>query len=346
MKIINLAIRIIQQFKRDPRTLVLIFIVPIVVLWLFSIILSNGNKNVSIGFINHDDPIVQLKIDRIKDNLTFETVSIYNVTQEEAEIMLGENELDAYVKMDNDQLIIKLEGSDTSGNKEVITKVQEALKQLNPLMDIEIQYLYGTDSLDLFDTIGPIFLGFFAFFFIFILSGISFVRERLTMTLERVLISPIKRIEIVLGYVLGFGFFALIQSILITFFTVHFLDMYNVGRFVDVLIITCLIALSALTLGTFLSAFAHNEFQVMQFIPVVIVPQMFFTGLFPVDNLPLWFTILGKLFPLTYGADILRNIMFKGQSLYSNLFNISILFLFSIIFIFLNMIVLKKQGSR
>lgn len=346
MKILRLAIRIIQQFKRDKRSLVLIFVIPLVVLWLFSLILANGDKEISIGIVNSESPMIEARLDEISQQLDSESVTILNASYQEAEELLKESKLDGFLTISQNKLMVKLEGSESSSNKEVITQIQQALKELNPSMDMDIHYLYGNESMDLFDTIGPIFLGFFAFFFVFILSGISFVRERITGTLERILVTPIRRIEIVLGYVLGFGFFAIVQSILITYFTVNMLDMYSVGNFLLVLLVTCLISISALTLGTFLSAFAHNEFQIMQFIPIVIVPQMFFTGLFPVDNLPLWLTILGKLFPLTYGAEILKNVMFKGEGISQNLLNLSILVLFSVVFIFLNMVALKKQRSR
>lgn len=338
MRILAIAKRIIQQFRRDKRSLALIFIAPIAVLWLFSIILTSGETNTHIGIVQLPTPMIHL-FDQ--EDIIYEKINSIN----EAEHQLRNGKIDAYVYYNHNQLTIKLEGSDLPVNQEVIKEVQNALKQNNSAQKLTIEYLYGTDQLSVFDTTGPVFLGFFAFFFVFILSAVSFVRERLTGTLERILVSPVRKIEIVLGYVLGFSVFAFLQSILITFFTVQLLEMYNVGQLIYVIIVTCLISLTALTLGTFLSAFAHNEFQVLQFIPLVVVPQIFFSGMFSVDNLPTWLLTLGKLFPLTYGAKILRNIMFKGENLVQNSGSILILIGFSLVFIILNMVILNKQRS-
>ena len=72
-----------------------------------------------------------------------------------------------------------------------------------------------------------------------------------------------------------------------------------------------MLSLTALTL--FLSAYANNEFQMIQFIPLVIVPQIFFSGLFPMESMNKWLQMLGKAFPLTYGADAMRQVMIRNQ---------------------------------
>lgn len=76
-----------------------------------------------------------------------------------------------------------------------------------------------------------------------------------------------------------------------------------------------MLSLTALTLGTFLSAYANNEFQMIQFIPLVIVPQIFFSGLFPMESMNKWLQMLGKVFPLTYGADAMRQVMIRIKGL-------------------------------
>ena len=163
------------------------------------------------------------------------------------------------------------------------------------IMKPEVNYLHGSKDFTMFDGLGPVLIGFFTFFFVFILSGVSFVRERLSGTLERLLSTPIKRWEIVVGYIIGFGIFAFIQSIIIVSFSVYILDLYVAGSIWLTLLITCMLSLTALTLGTFLSAYANNEFQMIQFIPLVIVPQIFFSGLFPIESMNKWLQMLGEI---------------------------------------------------
>ena len=134
--------------------------------------------------------------------------------------------------------------------------------------------------MELFDNFGPVLIGFFVFFFVFLIAGVSFLRERTGGTLERLLATPLRRFEIVAGYIIGFGLFTTLQASLIAWFAVDILDMMMEGSFLYVLFITFLLAMTALTLGTLLSAFANNELQMMQFIPLVVVPQIFFSGLF------------------------------------------------------------------
>ncbi|MDQ0162126.1 ABC transporter DrrB family efflux protein [Bacillus alveayuensis] len=170
----------------------------------------------------------------------------------------------------------------------------------------------------------------------------SFLRERTSGTLERLLATPIRRHELVFGYVIGFGLFTAIQATLISGYAIRVLNMMLVGSFWYVLLITLLLAMTALTLGTLLSAFANNELQMIQFIPLVIVPQVFFSGLFPLDAMADWLASFSVIMPLTYGANALREIMIRGNGFESFQQDVYILLAFSVVFIILNVIVLKR----
>ena len=137
----------------------------------------------------------------------------------------------------------------------------------------------------------------------------------MTGTLERLLSTPIQRWEIVFGYLIGYGLFAIIQTIIVVTYSVNVLDMVLVGSIWHVLVVNGLIALVALSLGILLSSFASSEFQMIQFIPLVIVPQVFFTGIIPIDGMPEWLQGLSKVMPISYGADALKSIMYKGYGL-------------------------------
>ena len=115
-----------------------------------------------------------------------------------------------------------------------------------------------------------------------------------------------------------------------------------VGSFYLVLFITILTALVALTIGTFISAFANNELQVIQFIPIIVVPQIFFSGLFDLSTMPTWLQSFGHFMPLWYSADALRNIMIRGKGWNDILFDVFILILICIIFTLANILALKK----
>ena len=214
--------------------------------------------------------------------------------------------------------------------------LQRAISQALPangarLPSLTLQTLYGSPDSDVVDHLAPVFLGFFAYFFVYVLTGISFLRERIGGTLERLLATPVSRGEIVLGYSLGFGLFATIQVIVLLGWTlldlripgVGPLPAFSLGLAVPVagspilaFLVVILLALGAVSLGILLSTFARTELQVVQFIPLVIVPQALLSGvLFPVSSMPDILQAIARVLPLTYATDGLRQVVIRGSDL-------------------------------
>jgi ABC-2 type transport system permease protein len=198
---------------------------------------------------------------------------------------------------------------------------------------IEPETIYGSPNGDQLDAFAPALVAFFSYFLVFVLTGISFLRERVGGTLERLLATPVRRSEIVTGYSAGFGFFATLQVILIMAFalgTLHVpvfgplpafsvgLGIANAGSPALAFLVALLLALGAVNLGIFLSTFARTELQVVQFIPIVIVPQALLCGLlWPISSLPELLQPIAKVLPLTYAIDGLREVLVKGADLSS-----------------------------
>lgn len=224
------------------------------------------------------------------------------------------------------------------------TQGQQALgQQVQPAVQPQVSYLYGSADMKTIDRFGPIMIGVFVFFFVFLIAGVSFLRERTTGTLERLLATPLKRWEIVIGYVIGFGIFTVFQALLISWFSIQVLGIMMAGSFGYVLLITLLLSMTALTLGTLLSAFAGNELQMIQFIPLVIVPQIFLSGLFPLDTLPLWLQRIGYATPLYYGAQGMMDVMIRGKGWTAIETDVVVLIAFSLLFMILNVLALRKH---
>ena len=166
------------------------------------------------------------------------------------------------------------------------------------------------------DTAAPAILATLILFFGFLITGISFLRERTQGTLERLLASPISKMDVVAGYLMGLLLFALLQTLIMFFYMVYVLDINYQGDLWQILLFQVLIGINAVCLGTFFSAFARNEFQMIQFIPLIIIPQVFVSGLFiPVNQLPVVLEWISKFLPLTYGVEGIRALMSQGQSL-------------------------------
>lgn len=221
-----------------------------------------------------------------------------------------------------------------------------ALLVLAPMLILTLIWLVldnGVEGFSLFDKIGGVLLGFLVFFFVFIIGGISFLRERTQGTLEKLLSTPIKRWEVVIGYLLGFGIFASIQSFIIVTYSIYVLGMHMEGHIFQILIVTFLLAMMGLTLATLLSAYANNEFQMMQFIPLVIIPQVFFSGIFDLEAMDQWLQVLSKLMPLTYGAEALQQMMLHGHHVGDEWANIAVIIGLASLFFVINILALKRH---
>lgn len=203
-------------------------------------------------------------------------------------------------------------------------------------------YLYGSADSTFFDTFLPILLGFFVFFFVFLISGISLLNERTTGTLTRLLATPIRRGEIISGYLLGYGLFALVQTLITVTFALTVFKIHMLGSVWLILLINFLLALVALSMGIFVSTFANSEFQMMQFIPILIVPQVFFSGLIPVDQMATWLQWIAHIFPLYYGGNALMNVATRGVTLSGVAGELGILLGFTVLFTILNVVGMKR----
>lgn len=343
MRIRAIVIRILRQFFHDKRTLMMMLVAPMLILFMMSLVF-NGNTYVpKLGAVNVPAPLIQ----KLQD-LNAEVVAY---TADEAQTELDAVHLDAIIAMNGTAPQVTLEGSDPSKNRAVLFLLQKALQSAaisnanssSNLQAPTITYLHGSADMAAFDNFGPVLIGFFVFFFVFLLSGVSFLRERTGGTLERLLATPLRRWEIVVGYILGFGIFTTLQATLIAWFATSVLGLMMVGSFWYVLLITVLLALAALSLGTLISAFANNEFQMIQFIPLIIVPQVFFSGLFSLDTMSVYLRWIGVIMPLKYGADALRNIMIRGAGWDRIWLDVLVLAAFTICFMILNIVALRKH---
>ncbi|MBW5446283.1 ABC transporter permease subunit [Cohnella sp. CFH 77786] len=333
-----LATRIISQFVRDKRTLALLFLAPLLVLTLMHFVFNGQQVKPDIGTVGIPAPMT----DRIDPDGAH--VTSY-ANREEAEQALRDGKLDAVFSLEGGKPSILLEGSDPSMNKAVMLVLQKSIQADMLTIQPAVSYLHGNEDLSSFDSFGPVLIGFFSFFFVFLLAGVAFLRERTTGTLERLLATPIRRSEVVAGYLLGFGLFTLLQASLIAWFSIDVLGLYMDGSIWLVLLMNLLLTLTALTLGTLLSSFAGSEFQIIQFIPLVIVPQVFFSGLFNLEAMDPWLQKLSYIMPLYYGADAMRGIMLRGEGFDDIETDVYVLLGFSVAFALLNVVALRKQRA-
>jgi ABC-2 type transport system permease protein len=157
-----------------------------------------------------------------------------------------------------------------------------------------------------FDRVGLPMLGIFPMITMFLVTVIAMVRERTTGTLERLLTTPLGKLDLLLGYALAFGAAALVQSAVVSTLALGPLGLKVQAGVAVVLVVAVSNALLGMALGLFLSAFAQTEFQAVQFLPAVLLPQLLVCGLFtPRDRMPGWLHAISDVMPLSYGVDAL-----------------------------------------
>ncbi|QOG25485.1 ABC transporter permease subunit [Streptococcus sp. KS 6] len=390
MRIFAISKKVLTELLRDKRSLALLFLAPIFIMWLMNIAFSaSTDTNVQIASVNVSNA-VKKSLDGVKHIST----KGYK-TEYAAKKALKDKKADA-VLVYKDKEKYKLTYANTDTSKTALTRqavkstlkqvqIQELLQNLKKAQqqasakaaqanrlpdkyqnnsqsdmseanlnqtkqtniqqttfDISEDYIYGNKDTTFFTKMVPILMGFFVFFFVFLISGMALLKERTTGTLDRLLATPVKRSDIVFGYMLSYGAVAALQTTIIVLSTVWLLKLKVLGSMIDVILVNILFALVALSFGLLLSTLAQSEFQMMQFIPIIIVPQVFFSGIIPLDSMANWIQSMGKFLPLYYAGHALSEIVLQGTSILNLESDLFVLLIFLSILTVLNIVGLKR----
>lgn len=388
MRTIAIMNRVLKELFRDKRTLALMFVAPILIMLLMSVIFNtNSTTDVNVATVS-----VSSKLNEELGSLKHVTVKSYD-TKADAKHALNQETVDAIVQKSGKNYDLTYANTDSSKTTAVklafknaltatsISQLKSALKQsttavaklqaqlalaqkaangptasvtnhanavtpktsqFNSAPKVTNHYVYGDQDTGYFAKMLPILMGFFVFFFVFLISGMALLKERTTGTLDRLLATPVKRSSIVFGYMLSYGILAILQTLLIVLVTVWLLGIEVVGSLVSVVLINLLLALVALAFGILLSTFANSEFQMMQFIPLVVVPQVFFSGIIPLDSMADWVKDISYMIPLKYSGDAVNEIIMRGTSIFKLGGDMAVLLGFLIVLTVLNIVGLRR----
>jgi ABC-2 type transport system permease protein len=390
MKILAISKKVFLELLRDKRTLILLFIAPVFIMWLMNTAFSaNTEANVSIAAVDVSDSIVkslddvkqikakdyktESKANQALENQTVDAVLIFkdendyqvtyantdpgktNLTRQVITSTLKQAQIQDLIENfkkaqeASAQAVKKAQsqsGNLQAGDSNEVNIDQAETEEIDSSQGDDInlseQYIYGDEDTTFFTKMTPILMGFFVFFFVFLISGMALLKERTTGTLDRLLATPVKRSDIVYGYMLAYSFIAALQTVVIVLSTIWLLDLEVLGNIGDVIIVNILFALVALAFGLLLSTLAKSEFQMMQFIPLIITPQLFFSGIIPLDSMTGWVQSIGKVFPLYYAGNALSKIVLNGTSIVYLGNDLLVLSLFLVILTILNIVGLKR----
>lgn len=181
------------------------------------------------------------------------------------------------------------------------------LMMLAPVVLMSLLYWVFVDTPQIFNSIAPALLGVFPFVIMFLITSITTLRERTVGTMERLMVTPIGKFDIILGYALAFGLLGVLQSLITSTLVIYWLGMDVMGPQWFVILVGAVDTVLGVALGLFVSAFARTEFQAIQFMPAFVFPQILICGLFvPLASMPDVLERVAYVFPLTYAVDALN----------------------------------------
>ena len=174
-----------------------------------------------------------------------------------------------------------------------------------------------------FQQVGAPLLGLFPFISMFVVTSVTMLRERTSGTLERLMTMPIAKLDLLSGYALAFALVAVVQAAVVSSLAFGLLGLHVSGSQAAVVALAVGDAILGTALGLFTSAFATTEFQAVQFLPAVVLPQLLLSGLFVArSEMATWLRYVSDALPLTYAYDALAKVAAGGP--YGNRFSVDV----------------------
>jgi ABC-2 type transport system permease protein len=367
MNILFVAKKIFRQFIRDRRTMALIFIIPLIIMSIFFFMLKDDlSLKIKLAVVCPDRDAVMYKslmeAFRSAENLSVtedvgpSASDAILHTQADAALAFPAGFFTALSANDEPHYTLLIEGT-KGGIEAALSKLADAAILRSRLQSFplfrgrtfssgavaDVDYHYKTRGFRTIDLMAPGFIAFFLYFISFLLTCVAFLRERSSGTLERILVSPLSSVSLVLGYLLAFFVLESAQGAFLLMFSTWVLGIKTVVGIFWALVPILVTVLLGVTMGIFFSELAKNEFQVIQFIPLVIIPQTLLSGIiFEIDMLPGAFRWIARAMPLTYTNNILKGMLLKGQGIFDLGADFLILGVFLLFFAALSFLVARR----
>ncbi|MBW4061027.1 ABC transporter permease [Candidatus Saccharibacteria bacterium] len=165
-----------------------------------------------------------------------------------------------------------------------------------------------------FNNVAPMILGIFPLLMMFLVTSIATLRERTSGTLDRLMTMPISKLDFLFGYALAFSLVGLVQASLVSLVTLGFLSVTVLGGTLALIVAAVAAAILGTSLGLLVSAFATSEFQAVELVMPILMPQVLVCGLFVArDQMATFLQRLADVFPLTYSVDAMKQVTTHSQ---------------------------------
>lgn len=347
-RMIGVAKKTLRSLKHDRRTVGFLVLMPLFMIAIFGYTFGGDLKDVDVVIVNLDEggqngSVAAMIIEDLGSDETLRLRILEGATAADGERMVRDADAWAAIVFNSDftaradaaveliragssalpsPLIVHLDATNPNIAQAVLTEVVTTTQKvliaqygLIPPIAIASEMVYGEDA-EFIDFFAPGVMGLAAMMVTFMLSIISFVHERSTGTLDRLLTTPVTEGEVVGGYAIALGLVALVQSVVILVTAVLLFDVNIEGNILLVLATIMLLGIGSQGLGFLLSSIAKTEFQAVQFMPIILFPSILLAGVFwPIEAVPELLRPVSYFIPLTYAVEACRSVMIRGWDL-------------------------------
>lgn len=383
---VAIAKNIFRQIGHDRRTVGMIVMMPLIFIFLFGYtftgdpqnirtIVNNQDEGALISLPNISDPVTLFASEAILDNIDTEKLTLeFEDDLERALVEVEDGKAWALIhfptnfsialqqrtngtfneSMQDTVMTLHLDASNSQVASTIRAEVNgalfETIEEHNPDLSLStlstVDFVYG-ENVRFVDFFAPGIIGLITTMITIILTIVSFVRERTNGTLDRLFVSPAHPTDIVMGYTMTFSLIALFQSVELVAVASLLFNVAFVGSIFFALALIVIYAISILGLGILLSTLAKNEFQAIQFVPLIFTPSILLAGiLWPIESMPGFIRPVSSLIPLTYLADALRSVMIRGWGPVEVWVEMTVLIAFALLTIGASIVLMKIKSNR
>jgi ABC-2 type transport system permease protein len=328
------------QITRDPRTLVLIVVMPIMQLFLLGYAATTDIKNISLAVWDQSQSLQSRALLDAFRAANYFSIDYPVFSEEEYRSLIESGKIRAVLIIPPDyetrllegtaQVSLVLDGSDATVGGTALstakligqsyaTKVlteQASLtgraSSLNPPLDVRTQVWYNPDLIAAYFNV-PGVIGMILYFITTLLTASSIVRERERGTIEQLIVTPIRSWELVVGKILPYSILALIDMVEVLIIGHWWFKVPIRGDLGLIFALSGLFLLSSLGIGLFASTVANTQQEAFITVMVTMLPSLFLSGFFfPIEAMPKFLQYVSAIVPLRYYLVIIRALLLKG----------------------------------
>jgi ABC-2 type transport system permease protein len=373
-RVLAVSKRVFMDLRNDKRSLALIIFAPLFAMAIFGLAFSGELKDVDVIIVNNDLGMIVPNIgqvdfaDDVVSNMDSETLRIQYQTNLDvaleslvngdawAVIYFPENYTTNTIASISAQtnassnIYLYIDMSNVNVAESIIMETNSAvmstLEERGGRIPLAVERIdvYGQDA-EFMDFFVPGIICFAVYLLTTLLTLMTFIGERISGTLSRVLATPLTESEIVAGYAISFSIVGTFQAIFLVLVGILAFDVMIVGNVFLAFLVVALLAVVCQALGILLSAFAQREAQAAQFLPFIVMPGFLLSGVFwPLEAIPAWLRPASLLVPPSYAIEATRSVMLRGWGLDMIWHQLVALVVFAGVLLLLAVISLKRRN--